>query len=56
VVIKTVSGKDFEPYLLRLANLRIKIFREYPYLYDGNIEDEKQYLVYTLSVQRVSFF
>ncbi len=27
-----------------LADLRISVFREYPYLYDGNLEYEKKYL------------
>ena len=27
-----------------LANLRLEIFREYPYLYDGRKEDELDYL------------
>lgn len=31
-------------YLDQLAGLRLTIFREYPYLYDGQLEDEHQYL------------
>jgi len=44
LVIKIVRGKSFEPYLSDLARLRIQIFRDYPYLYDGNFEYEMDYL------------
>lgn len=42
--IKTVTGPDIEPYTNDLALLRIEIFREFPYLYDGSLEYEKSYL------------
>lgn len=42
--IKTVSGKDIESYLNDLAFLRIEIFKEFPYLYDGSASYEKKYL------------
>lgn len=32
------------PYLDAIAKLRITVFAEYPYLYDGNLEYEKAYL------------
>ena len=37
-------GKELEPYIHQLAALRIEVFREFPYLYDGNIEYEENYL------------
>lgn len=42
--IETVSGADLEPYLPDLANLRIEVFREYPYLYQGTHAYEARYL------------
>jgi GNAT superfamily N-acetyltransferase len=42
--IKTVSGKGIDSYLNDLALLRIEIFREFPYLYDGSARYEKKYL------------
>jgi len=42
--LKLVESKDILPYLDHLAALRISIFREYPYLYDGDKEYEKHYL------------
>lgn len=39
-----VHGKEIEPYLEDLAALRIEIFHEFPYLYDGSIEYERNYL------------
>lgn len=39
-----LTGKDIKPYIKELAKLRIKIFREYPYLYDGDAAYEEKYL------------
>lgn len=44
VQIIRLSGKDIQPYLSDLAQLRIKIFHDYPYLYEGNMDEEKKYL------------
>jgi GNAT superfamily N-acetyltransferase len=38
------SGKEISPYIHRLARLRIDVFREYPYLYDGTPNYEENYL------------
>jgi GNAT superfamily N-acetyltransferase len=37
-------GKEAYPCLGLLADLRIKIFRDFPYLYDGDLNYEKKYL------------
>ncbi|MBK8092880.1 MAG: GNAT family N-acetyltransferase [Verrucomicrobiaceae bacterium] len=43
-----LSGAALEPYLDALGALRIAVFREYPYLYDGSLEYERDYLrIYT---------
>lgn len=39
-----VSGKAVTPYLAEVAALRIKVFREFPYLYDGSEAYEREYL------------
>lgn len=39
-----LQGKEILPYLVDIAQLRIEIFREWPYLYEGNLEYEKKYL------------
>lgn len=36
--------QDIEPYINSLAEFRIKYFREFPYLYYGSMEYEKDYL------------
>jgi hypothetical protein len=41
---EVLSGHEVIPYLDRLGELRIAVFSEYPYLYDGSIEAEKNYL------------
>lgn len=34
-------GKDIAPLIPRLAELRIKVFHDFPYLYEGSLEYEK---------------
>ncbi len=38
------SGNDLHHYIADLAQLRISIFREFPYLYDGDMDYETKYL------------
>ncbi len=42
--IERVRGREIEPYLGALAELRIEVFREYPYLYEGSRDYEQRYL------------
>ena len=42
--IQTVTGPSLSDYISEVARLRIKVFREFPYLYDGDLEYEKNYL------------
>jgi GNAT superfamily N-acetyltransferase len=44
IQILTVTGGQVTRYIPELAGLRIQIFREFPYLYEGSIEYEKKYL------------
>ncbi len=44
LIFKSFRGKEIEPFLDELAKARIKQFRYYPYLYQGNMEFEKTYL------------
>ncbi len=39
-----INPYELEKYLIDIAKLRISVFKEYPYLYDGNIEYEFAYL------------
>jgi len=43
--IFSISGPEVEPYLPALAQLRIRVFREFPYLYEGTMAAEEQYLL-----------
>lgn len=43
--IFTLKGSEIIPYLTQLAQFRISIFKEYPYLYEGDLEYEKNYLL-----------
>lgn len=42
--IRSLSGAALGPYLESVAALRMAVFREWPYLYDGDPEYEAQYL------------
>ena len=44
VSIKAFSGKQAAAHIEEIAALRIEVFREFPYLYDGSFEYEKEYL------------
>jgi GNAT superfamily N-acetyltransferase len=44
VRVQTLSGVAVAPYLDALAALRIEVFREFPYLYEGTAEYESRYL------------
>lgn len=39
-----LSGQEINSYLDALASLRIEVFREFPYLYDGDHAYEERYL------------
>ena len=42
--IRCVTGPAVAAYVPDLARLRIEVFREFPYLYDGTAEYEEKYL------------
>ncbi|MEO5714826.1 MAG: GNAT family N-acetyltransferase [Luteolibacter sp.] len=42
--IHELHGSQTGPWLDALGGLRIRVFREYPYLYDGSLEYERDYL------------
>ena len=42
--IECATGSAIASYLDALAGLRIRVFREYPYLYDGSLAYERDYL------------
>ena len=44
VSIITVAGAALQARIEQLAALRIRVFRDFPYLYDGTIEYEQKYL------------
>ncbi len=48
-------GKEIETVVSDFAQLRITVFAEFPYLYDGNLEYEKDY-IQTYSQSEKSFF
>lgn len=44
IAIRSFYGEEIGPYLVELAKLRIKVFYEFPYLYEGDLAYEKEYL------------
>ncbi|WP_137134877.1 GNAT family N-acetyltransferase [Rhizobium sp. FKY42] len=55
LIVKSFSGSDATPFFDDLARLRITVFREFPYLYDGNPDYERTYLA-TYARSDGSFF
>lgn len=52
--IQKLIGSEIHPFISELAALRITIFKEYPYLYDGQLDYEKKYLQTYLDSQRAT--
>ena len=44
IEIRILKGDALKPALPALAGLRISVFREWPYLYDGSVDYEEKYL------------
>ena len=44
VEIHVLRGEDATDHLTDLARLRIAVFRDWPYLYDGDLDYERRYL------------
>ena len=42
--LEILQGDAIAPHLAELARLRITVFREYPYLYEGDEQSEQRYL------------
>ncbi len=42
--IRLLKGKDINRHLPEVASLRLRVFKEYPYLYEGNLKEEYEYL------------
>ena len=44
ITLETLSGAALLPHLDEVAALRIAVFRDWPYLYDGDVGYEREYL------------
>jgi len=44
IKIVAFTGREIDAVIPKLADLRIEIFAEYPFLYEGSLEDEKQHI------------
>lgn len=44
VTVETLSGAAVAPAIADLARLRVEVFREFPYLYNGDLDYESKYL------------
>jgi GNAT superfamily N-acetyltransferase len=42
--VRSVTGADLKAVMPELARLRMIVFRDWPYLYDGTLEYEEEYL------------
>lgn len=56
LIHKLATGAEIAPLIPQLGQLRISVFHDFPYLYDGNLEYEQQYLqVYTQNPLSIAF-
>jgi GNAT superfamily N-acetyltransferase len=44
VEVRALRGAELERHLDGVARLRISVFRDWPYLYDGSLDYEREYL------------
>lgn len=44
LIVKSVTGEEILPFFNAVAALRMEVFRAFPYLYEGSMEEEKEYL------------
>ena len=44
IKVKPVSKEFAKEHILEIASLRIKVFKDFPYIYDGSVEYEVKYL------------
>lgn len=44
IEVRPLTGADLDAALDDVARLRIEVFRDWPYLYDGDVEYERRYL------------
>jgi len=52
--IERLSGEALAPFIDSIAQLRIDIFRDFPYLYEGDMEYERCYLQTYLNSQQAA--
>jgi GNAT superfamily N-acetyltransferase len=53
--VETFTGSEVKPWLVEVAALRIAVFREWPYVYDGDLDYEAKYLA-TYAASAASLF
>ena len=44
IEVRSLQGAELEAHLEEVAALRIAVFRDWPYLYDGTLDYEREYL------------
>jgi GNAT superfamily N-acetyltransferase len=44
ITVAVLAGAAVTPVIAELARLRVAVFREFPYLYDGDLDYERKYL------------
>lgn len=55
IAIETLMGAEVAPWLHAVAALRMSVFRDWPYLYDGDLDYEAKYLA-TYATSPASLF
>ena len=51
IAVETLWGEATRPVIEDLARLRVEVFRDFPYLYDGDFDYERRYLAKFLGLE-----
>jgi GNAT superfamily N-acetyltransferase len=56
LLIRFLKGSEILPYQEEIAKLNIEVFKEYPYFYDGNLQEQIEFhKIYVNSPEGVAF-
>ncbi|MFM8800682.1 MAG: GNAT family N-acetyltransferase, partial [Tagaea sp.] len=54
LVFDVLSGEGIAPFVPDLARLRVGVFRDWPYLYEGSLDYERKYLAKYVRLARAT--
>lgn len=55
MIVRALEKSESQSRIMEIADIRIKVFRDFPYIYDGSVDYEVQYLGRYLKSQSAHF-